>query len=95
MVSALKELDGALEEKYSTLLWEMAKTKEWSGSQRRTMKEETLCHTQKSELDPAGDRKSLRDLSCILYITWRCKGRKERHKAQSQLEGYNSNPEKR
>lgn len=95
MVSALKEPDGALEKKDSTLLWEVAKTEEWSGSQRKTMKEETSCHTQKSELNPVGDRKSLRDLSCILYITWRCKGRKERHKARSQLGGYNSNPAKR
>lgn len=94
MVSALQESDGAPEEKDSTLLWEVAKTKEWLGSQSKTIKE-PLCHTQKSELDPVGDRKSLRDLSCILYISWRCKGRNERLKAQSQLGGYNSNPEKR
>lgn len=33
--------------------------------------EEPLYHAQKSELDPAGNGESLRDLSCILYISWK------------------------
>lgn len=54
-----------------TLLLEVAKTEEWSGCQGNTTKEERLCHTQKSELDPVGNGESLRDLSCTLYINWR------------------------
>lgn len=50
---------------------EIAKTKEWSGCQKNTTKEETLCHTQKSEMDHAGDVESLRDPSCIFYISWK------------------------
>lgn len=41
IVSALKEVDG-VKEKDSTLLWEVAKTKEWSGYQRKTWKRSFL-----------------------------------------------------
>lgn len=50
---------------------EVVKTKEWSGCQKNTTKEETLCHTQKSEMDHAGDVESLRDPNCIFYISWK------------------------
>lgn len=54
--SALKKLYSVISGDDTTLLWEVDKTKEWSGCQGNTTKE--------SELDPVGKGESLRDLSC-------------------------------
>lgn len=58
---------------------------------------EPLCHTQKSELDPVGDRITEGSELYFIYqleIRW-SKGRKERLKAVSQLGGYSSDTNKK